>query len=59
MTDRRTDVHPAKHVPDDQQFREHHGEPMSDEQVARAGEPNKSKGKQTGDKDSNATDKAA
>jgi hypothetical protein len=45
MTDRRND---GKNVPDDKQFQEHHGEPMSDEQVARAGEPKPSKDNQTG-----------
>jgi len=47
MTDRHTSADQAKNIPDDQQFREHHGEPMSDEEVARAGEPKPSKDKQT------------
>ena len=41
MSDRQPDI--AKKKPDEEQFREHHGEPMSDEEVARAGEPDQSK----------------
>lgn len=43
MTERSNDTQKTKLKPDEEQFREHHGEPMTDEQVARAGEPDESK----------------
>jgi hypothetical protein len=43
MTNRSDDTQKTKLKPDEEQFREHHGEPMSDEEVARAGETDKPK----------------